>query len=281
MRTENGSSDQQRAFADINLTEADADGMGFVPLPTDITWQATRLIFQEVGTYNSEADSPFPENTPLYRGYLEYVDPDGNQRNADLSLTTSVDKPVLFTGTKDGFSAHDPLMPGSNNPYYVVSIDPDELRTDMTALCKLWHELGHTIVFHINADTQLLQAALSGNNEGLPPIRQAQRYAQELRQSLSRITLHNYERNPSPVTREQLSDHMQLSIGRGRHIPFEILDLFGERNATAAGAHLILRHGYPTGFQDVLSYFHYTRTGLRRHGEQFGNAREFVTGLKR
>ncbi|MEO6508419.1 MAG: hypothetical protein ABIO02_00545, partial [Patescibacteria group bacterium] len=90
------------------FTELDIDQATHVPLPTSISWPTARLSFQQVGVYDMPVRFGRTDNIPVYAGQLEYFVKKGKAKRSNLSLLTSKEKPVLFTGTTNGFYAHDP-----------------------------------------------------------------------------------------------------------------------------------------------------------------------------
>lgn len=255
-----------------SFTEIDMDQASHVPLPGQITWDTARLTFQKVGRYNMPERFGMYSNVLLYAGQLEYRGRNGNKRASNLSLTTSKDKPVLFTGTKNGFYAHDPLMGGRENPFYVVGLQVDELEDNMSRMSATWHELGHVAIFHTDADTKLLKAALSLKGRDLPNVRLAQVYGTELARALP----YGFREKQPPVapTRQALT---RLE-SRSRSVD-KVVHLFHERNAWAAGMNMVRDNEYPTGFQSPASYFDYARLCLSSYAKYYGD-RRFVQGMR-
>ncbi len=237
-----------------------------VPLG-DITWPTASLTFKKVGAYRMSLQR-FGLSLPidLYSGRLQYIDSKNKRRSVDLSLTTSEDKPVLFTGVTDGFFAYDPLAKGQPNPFYVVGIQPDELKSNMNRMSGIYHELGHVDIYHTNADTQLLKASISPK-EMLPSVVKAEAYTAELSAALHRV--------PDSTTRQSLFELMGMNYQASR-----IITLFHERNAWAAGINLAKGNQYPTGFKTSKGYFDYARLCLESYARYY-NENRFVNGWHR
>lgn len=258
---------------ETTFTELDIDQATHIPLPATITWSGAQLSFQQAGTYNMPERFGMSSHIQVYTGQLDYVDENAKVRRANLSLTTSEDKPVLFTGTTNGFYAHDPLMAGRDDPYYVVGLQPYELMENMTRMSAAYHELGHVAIYHNDFDTQLLQAAVSLNGHDLPPVACAWIYGDELARAIPRSI-----REQEPAF--QATRH-ELSRLQGRNYDVEkVIDLFHERNAWAAGMVLVRANGYPTGFERPGSYFDYGRLCLSSYAVHYRDLR-FVHGLRK
>lgn len=255
-----------------SFTEIDMDQATYVPLPAQIAWPTARFSFQEVGRYNMPERFGMSSNVQLYAGQLEYKDGNGKKRKSNLSLTTSKAKPVLFTGTTNGFYAHDPLMGGRENPFYVVGLQVDELEESLSRMAATWHELGHVALFHTDADTRLLQAAISLKGKDLPDIAMAKAYGSDLANSLP-YGLRD-EQPPLEVTR-----HALTRLEARSHQTDRSVHLFHERNAWVAGMHLVRGNEYPTGFQRPASYFDYARLCLATY-ERYYNDAKFVKGWR-
>ncbi|RJQ24684.1 hypothetical protein C4577_07205 [Candidatus Parcubacteria bacterium] len=255
---------------ETSFTEIDMDQATHVPL-RDIAWPDARLTVKQVGTYNMPERFGLSSHVQLYTAELEYKGKNGKKRKSNLSLTTSK-KPVLFTGTTNGFYAHDPLIGGRENPFYVVGLQVDELAENMSRMSATWHELGHVALFHTDADTQLLRATISLRAQDLPPVAQANAYGNELTHALPYGL--REQKSPVVISRQTL---FQLR-GRSHHTE-RAISLFHERNAWAAGIHLARANEYPTGFQNPESYFEYARLCLTTY-ERYYNERKFVKGWK-
>ena len=254
-----------------SFTEIDMDQATHVPL-RDISWPTTRLTVKQVGTYNMPERFGLSSHVQLYEVELEYEGKNGAKRKSNLSLTTSKAKPVLFTGITNRFYAHDPLMGGRENPFYVVGLQVDELEENMSRMSATWHELGHAALFHTDADIQLLRAAISLQRKDLPLVALANAYGNELAHGLPYGLR---EQKPSiAISRQTL---FQLR-GRNHHTE-RATSLFHERNAWAAGMHLVRANDYPTGFQSPDSYFEHARLCLKTY-ERYYNESKFVKGWK-
>lgn len=240
-----------------------------IPL-SDIHWATAALRFKRVGSYTKPERWGLPSPVDLYTATLQYQDEQGNETVDNLSLLASPKKPVLFTGTKNGFYAHDPLILGKTDPFYLVGIQPYELEERMSELSAIWHELGHVGIFHANADTDLAQAAISLEEEDLPAVANAIAYGNHLAAVL-----------PERIRRQQpnVDRHLLFQLMGGNHQVNESVRLFHERNAWAGGIQLARGRGYPTGFQNPESYFAYAKLCLLSYANHF-NDRKFVTGWK-
>lgn len=250
--------------------EIDIDQAGHVPLPNHIKWQGAHLSFQKVGTY------PFrmrfgTENIPLYSGQLAYKDWSNTQRISPLSQLVSQEKPVLFTGTTNGFYAHDPLMAGKDLPFYVVGLDVQELSQQMSRLSALWHELGHVVLFDSDADIQLLHAALTLDIDNLPDVAASFLYANDLVSSLPPLN----SQSSGYLTRQQLFELSSRSYRTDKSI-----HLFHERNAWAAGMHLVNTQEFPIGFEKKSSFVEYAHFCLATYARYYRD-RRFIEGLSK
>ena len=255
-----------------SFTEIDIDQAAHIPLPAQIVWPNARLTFSQVGTYNMPERFGMSSHIQVYTGKLEQVRKKGNIRKSNLSLTTSKGKPVLFTGTTNGFYAHDPLMSGREYPFYVIGLQVDELKENMTRMSATYHELGHVLIFHNDLDTRLLKAAISLKGRDLPPVAMVQTYGNELAHALPygiREQQPPFEATIYALTRLEARSH---GVDKTIH-------LFHERNAWAAGMNLVRANGYPTGFQRQTSYFDYARLCLATYARYYGD-RRFVEGLR-
>ncbi len=258
---------------ETSFVEIDIDQANHVPLPDTIAWDNARLKFKKVGQYNMPERFGFSSNVDLYVGDLEYEDQNGNTQEANLSLAISEEKPILFTGTTNGFYAHDPLISGRDNPFYVVGLCVDELRGKMSHLSAVWHELGHVAIFHKDLDTKLLRGAITKREEDLPDVRMASEYVRGL---TGVMPWYDFKDDPSfKVTRKNLFGLMS----RNRKFDSAV-SLFHERNAWAAGINISRRNGYPTGFQNPDSYFDYARLFLGSYGRYY-NDRRFTEGFSK
>lgn len=249
--------------------EVDIDQASHIPLPNHIKWPGVRLSFQKVGTYPFRMRFRTTENIPLYSGKIVYKDGTNTQHVSPLSLLISQEKPVLFTGTTNGFYAHDPLMAGKDLPFYVVGLDVEELSQQMSRLSALWHELGHVVLFDSDADIQLLHAALTLNADNLPNIAASFLYANDLVSSLPPLSSQPNEY----LTRQQL-----FELGSRSYRTDKSIRLFHERNAWAAGMHLVNIHQYPIGFEKKSSFLDYARFCLATYARYYED-RRFTEGL--
>lgn len=255
-----------------SFTEIDIDQATHIPLPTQIAWPNARFSFQEVGRYNMSERFGMSSNIQLYAGQLEYQGRNGRKRKSNLSLTTPKAKPVLFTGTTNGFYAHDPLMVGREHPFYVVGLQVDELEENMSRVAATWHELGHVALFYTDVDIQLLRAAITLQDRDLPDIAMARAYGSDLANGLPYGV--REQQPPFEVTR-----HALTRLEASSHQTDRSMHLFHERNAWAAGMHLVRENEYPIGFQNPSSYFDYARLCLATY-ERYYNDRKFVKGWR-
>ena len=256
-----------------SFIEIDMDQAGHIPLPDEIAWDNARLLFKKVGTYVMPEGFGLTENIQVYLGSLEYQDSNGDMQQADLSRTTSEEKPVLFTGTRYGFYAHDPLAKNSDEPFYVAGLCVEDLKESMSKLSVLWHELGHIAIYDGDIDLQLLRGSITGRQEDMPKLRKALSYADEMRGKMPWF---------------EIKDNPRFTISRGNM--FRLMDrgyrfdaavnLFHERNAWAAGANISRRNDYPTGFKKSASYFDYARLCLGTYARHHRDNR-FIDGFKK
>lgn len=251
-----------------SFNEIDIDQAIHIPLPRAIKWQTASLTFREEGTYNKPG--LFGGIIQLYSGQLEYRISKNVKKKSNLALTTPKGKPVLFTGTTNGFYAHDPLSAGKDNPFYVIGIKPYELVDDSSRISSIWHEMGHVLIFHTDADNQLLLAALSLKTEDLPNIAKAKEYGTELARTISK---NMRELNP-PVNRFLITEMEASNYGLKK-----AMSLFHERNAWASGIKLARANQYPTGFQTRDGYFDYARLCLSTYAQHYSDEK-FVNGWK-
>lgn len=253
-----------------SFTELDIDQATHIPLH-DITWEKARFLFEEVGRYSLPQRFGMSSDAKLYIGVLEYLDNKGQSRRKNLSLTTSENKPVLFTGTTNGFYAHDPLMAGRDEPFYVVGLELADLEEKLTRMAGTYHELGHVVLCHSNADTQLFQSALSLQKDDLPKVAKALTYGTELANAIP-----DHVRNDQPR-----ADRQTLFRLSGRYNKIDMAkNLFHERNAWAAGMKIVRENDYPTGYSNPLSYFEYARLCLATYA-RYHDEEKFVKGLRK
>lgn len=198
--------DRIEGKVESSFSEITMDDAIHVPL-YDVTWSTANLIFRKVGTYTMLGI--WGGNIELYAGQFQYTGRDGDRQAVNLSLTTSREKPVLFTGTTNGFYAHDPLMVGRDDPFYVVGVIPDELQANMSRMSGIWHELGHVALFHTELDLQLLKAALSLKVADLPNVRLSLAYGNDLVKALP----DRVRESPLVLTREGFFFSMKEMLG--------------------------------------------------------------------
>lgn len=252
------------------ITEISPD-KGVASHLSDIAWKSASLVFEPVMEYQMPGTAKFSSPSLLYTAELTFETQTGSTTMADLSLTTDKDKPIFFTGVRNGFYAYDPLIDGKKDPFYVIGVQPDTLEADITSLSAIWHLQGHTLLYQTNADTQLLHAAMSGKKKDSPDIRQIEVYNAELAKYLPKhLRQQDYPRNS--ITRQFLGK-------QGFEVQRES-SLFNERNAWAAGHHLVQSHNYPTGFTNSRSYVDYAKLCLRQYTNFYHDAR-FLNGIKK
>lgn len=258
---------------ETSFTEIDIDQAQHVPL-NDIAWPTARLSFAEQKgvTYTMRRLFGMSENLRLYVAQLEYKGKNGKRKTRNLSLTTSRSKPVFFTGTRNGFYAHDPLMNGRNDPFYVVGLQPDELQENMRSMSATYHELGHALICHTDADIQILKAAVSLRKKDLPNVKKAEAYGNDFIEALP----YGFSKD-KPVSTDR---HTLFELASRKHDTDRSIRFFHERNAWAAGMKIARQNEYPTGFKDPQSYFDYARLCLESYAEYYRD-RKFVAGWKK
>lgn len=258
---------------ETSFTEIDIDQAQHVPL-NDIAWPTARLSFAEQKgmTYTMRRLFGMSENLRLYVAQLEYQGANGKRKHANLSLTTSKARPVFFTGTRNGFYAHDPLMNGRDDPFYVVGLQPDELQENMSRMSAAYHELGHVLICHTDADIQILKAAVSLREKDLPSVKKAGAYGNDLEESLP----YGFKEE-KPVSTNR---HTLFKLASRKHDTDRAMRLFHERNAWAAGMKLARANEYPTGFENPQSYFDYARLCLETYAEYYRDEK-FLKGWKK
>lgn len=250
------------------FTEIDPGQMQPVPL-RDIEWKNAALRFQEVGSILIPR-GPFGMDMPalLYTGQLEI----GKGKKRTVNLTKLVEnKPILFTGTGNGFFAYDPELVGRGDDLFAVGVQPDELEADMSKLSAVYHELGHVFICDGDLETQIVQAGISLSKKDLPPVRNARGFANVVAHGIpeslrvSRLRIH----------RKNLS-RLEASNGAVSNG----VSLFHERNAWAGGMRLARRLGLPTGFKNPESYFEYARLCLSTYADSRRDQR-YVNGFRK
>lgn len=229
----------EKPFVDIELGKDPFEPVGSVSLPIGLLGMEIPLL--------------------LYTAQLEFQDQSG-QRHTDLSATTAPQMPILFSGTNRGFYAYSPRWNGRADPFYIVGIQPDELRDNVSRLSAVWHELGHILIGHSDLDIGIALKAIDTRRRS-PAVRQADAYIEEVAKSQAAQGNSNRDRRLLAAMR---------SNG---------MTLFHERNAWAAGARLV-GTGLPSGFQESSSYFQYARLCLSTYAEGRRDPR-FVKGFSR
>jgi len=235
-----------------------------IPLPPVIAWTNTRLRFQRVGFYNMPLRFGGYDTITLYQGWLDHP------TATDLSTLISTNKSILYTGTSNGFYAHDPIMIGKSSrdyPFYVVGIQPYELKENMGKIAAVWHENGHVYIFDEDLDIQLLQAAVTLRKGDLPPVALGLRYGEYLARSIS-------EGERTKLRNLVLDRYLLSQFEAANYQVRNAMSLFHERNAWAAGAWIVRLKKLPTGFTHSSSYFDYAKLCLEsyahhRHDDKF------------
>lgn len=256
-----------------SFTEIDIDEARHIPLPDEIVWENARLLFKKAGTYVMPERFGLTENIEVYAGVLEYKGQDGETRQTNLSLTTSEEKPVLFTGTRYGFYAHDPLAKNSDEPFYVAGLCVEDLKESMAKLSAVWHELGHIAIYHEDIDLQLLKGSITERKKDMPEVRKVLAYVAEMRDKMPWFEIKD---NPNFTVSRR---NMFRLMDRGYHFDAAV-NLFHERNAWAAGANISRRNDYPTEFKNSNSYFDYARLCLSTYATYHRDDR-FVKGFRK
>lgn len=253
-------------LAEISIDEAE-----FVPLPTKIRWREGELTFKEVARYGIRSRFSGQVQVPLYEGKLSFKGRDGKTKEVNLSGKTT-GKPSLFTGTNNGFFAHDPGMESVNKHFYVVGIGPDELEGDIRGMAGVYHELGHTFLYDNGADAMLVKGSLARRKVLLPNYAGILGYAQLLAEAMPEQWRGAIR--PEDVNRGVLGEMRRRDASVDANIR-----LFHERFAWAAGIFMQRKDHSPTGFEKRSSVIEYAKLCLQTYVDHYGT-RKFVVGVK-
>ena len=260
----------ETALAEINP----ADSLT-VPLPPTITWDDAQLRFERVDDYMMPLRFTMGEHIDLYTGFIDFVDRNsGINRTANISSLISSKVPVLYTGTQNGFYAHDPRVIGrckKDYPFYVVGVQPGELEESQGKLSAVWHENGHIRIMHKGYDTRLFESAIN-YRDNLPKIQKIKIYLNNLDQIIQQSTRSALA--STQITQQILHDSCNWDSQIDKAI-----SLFHERNAWAGGAHITRHYGLPIGFQRNTSYAEYARFCLSTYAEGYHEDR-FTNGWR-
>lgn len=253
------------------LVEIEIEQSQTVPL-RDIVWPNASLKFQQVGTYQTQQYG-LPVVHPLYTAVFEFKDRDGETTRVVLSDTTGGKsrRKCLFTGSRNGFFAHDPRSRGLDKPFYVIGVNPFELQDDIRHMAGTYHELGHAIIMDEGSDTALFKTAVSLKGQDLPGRRGVTKYAQRLARTIP--SSWRTEIKPGQITPKQVWDGMSNRYDVDRE-----MRLFHERYAWAGAAQMIKQHDAPIGFRKFSSIFEYARLCLKSYARKFSDE-SFVSGI--
>ena len=242
-----------------------------IPLPATISWKGSRLEFTKVDqSYLFKRRGSLTPLT-LYQGSLVFPDAQGVKKKIDLSKTTG-NKPSYFTGCRNGFYAHDPLMNGDGSNFFVIGIQPFELEDDQRKIVSLDHELGHALLMKDNDDIKLFRTGVALNKRFLPKFAGIIRYARVLAEAIPERWHDTIK--PEMVTRELLFE----AARQNQNVDMGVR-LFHERFAWAAGINLLRQRQSPTGFERPLSVIKYAKFCLQSYDSYYMDTR-FVKGPK-
>jgi hypothetical protein len=257
----------ERPFLEIEIGDTKP-----MTLPAVIAWPTARLRFEEMRTSYSVPVGPFGAEVPanLYTGELDYVDRNNKIKTIELSTLSVDQKPIYFVGSQNGFYAHDPEMIGRNKPFYIIGVQPDELKNNLRRIVAIYHELGHVFIFANNHDISLVQAALIRKRADVPPLNGGLSYAQNL---VNEIQYNKIPANFRVNNRYQLAqfESQYPEIG-------EAVSLFHERYAWAGGGRLMLHFSLPSGYQEATSFTKYAKFCLGTYAKVHRDDR-FVDGF--
>lgn len=253
----------------LPIVETTIDESENTPLPRQIAWENSRLVFNEIDQTYIVKRYGWTTTIPLYQAHLEFKDKKGNPRQVDLTQTTRT-RPCYFTGSNTGFYAHDPRMNGNKDNFFVIGVQPDELEHDQTRVAGVYHELGHAILMDEEADTKLLLAGAL-NVKYLPKYAGIIRYANVLAAAIPENLRKQIK--PENVGREILGEAIKRSQGVDVGVR-----LFHERYAWAAGINLSKWRQLPTGFKRPSSVVDYAKICLESYAQYYHDQR-FVKGV--
>ena len=254
-----------------SIVETTIDESEDIPLPPQIAWGDSRLVFKKIDQTYTFKRYGWPTTITLYQAHLEFEDKKGKPRQVNLTQTTRT-RPCYFTGSRTGFYAHDPKMSGNEDDFYIIGVQPYELEDDQKHIAGVDHELGHAILYDEEADTKLLQAGVALEGRYLPEYAGIIRYANVLAAAIPE----NWRKQikPESVGREMLGE------ARKRSQDVDVgVRLFHERYAWAAGINLSKRRQSPTGFEKPSSVVDYAKFCLESYVRYYHDQR-FVKGVK-
>jgi len=254
-----------------SIVEISIDESEDIPLPPQIPWQDSRLVFEKVDQTYTFKRYGWPVTVPLYLAHFEFKDKKGRPKRINLTQTTRT-RPCYFTGSSTGFYAHDPKMNGRDDNFYVIGVQPYELEDDQKHIAGVDHELGHAILMDEEADTKLFQAGISLSGDNLPEYAGIIRYANVLAAAI-----------PERWRKQIKSDEVErTTLGEARKESHNVdlgVRLFHERYAWAAGINLSKRRQSPTGFERPSSVVDYAKFCLESYVRYYHDQR-FVKGVK-
>ncbi|OGG09875.1 hypothetical protein A2154_04535 [Candidatus Gottesmanbacteria bacterium RBG_16_43_7] len=222
-------------------------------LPKTIIWPNARLRFTDLKTSYNAPIGTFGLEVPvnLYFGALDYVDRHNHVKTLDLSSLAIDQQPICFSGSENGFYAHDPETIGRKRSFYLIGVQPDELIDNMRRIVAIYHELGHVFLFANNYDISLVQAAITKKRKDVPELNGILAYAQNLAYLLLQ------EKVPNDT---QINNRFQLTRLESQHYRVgDGVSLFHERYAWAGGGRLMIKHDLPSGFKKATSFTEYAK----------------------
>lgn len=260
------------------LVEIRIDESRHIPLPREIKWSDGRLVFTEVEQVYAIRTYGIDEEIKLYEAVFEYGEGKGANK-VDLSREINRFIPCYFTGSANGFYAHDPMMKGKQDNFYVVGIQPDDLERDQRKVLSMDHELGHVWLMDQKSDLRMFWSALRNDKTYLPEYKGIM-YAGiiEYARKLMGVILEEWKGSAlefDDFNRAILFQAMSEEGGVDKNIR-----LFHERFAWAAGINLSRGKGFPTGFEKQKSIMEYARFCLASYARAFYDKR-FVEGFKK
>jgi len=248
-------------FAEITIDQTDPVEL------ENIVWQqfSAGLSFKPAGEYQYKRLG-YNESYPLYTCSSWFQKGDSNDQKIDLTYTTC-NKKCLFTGSRKGFFMHDPAWMGKETDFYVIGINPFELKHDIRQHTGTYHELEHACIVDRNLDTNLFQAALYLNKDQLPSVAMAQAYGNILANAIPSSWRKNLDQ-ARKITSQQLMNAMSDD-----HNVNHAIRLFHERNSWAGGIRLQNEHKFPTGFQQRKSLGEYAKFWLTAYANSYNDSR--------
>lgn len=245
----------------------------------DIDWEDQRagLRVTKVGIYHKKV---YGEEVryPLYElTAWHYNSTQAKNVPVNLSDKVTTRKKTLFTGSRSGFFMHDPAWAGIDTDYYVVGVNPFELRDDIRKNAATFHELGHALIVDRRLDLRLFRSALHPEAIALPPVAMAAAYRALLRVALlgggsleALKEAQGISRVDSRVQFELMNENREFDAA---------MRVFHERNAWAAAMHLFRKYAFPSGYEHSKSLETYAQFCLETYRRAFGE-KKFTKGLR-